>query len=410
MSAPFSQKRELGQHFLVDQNILGVIGRLAELETRDVVLEVGPGLGVLTVFLAERVARVHAIELDETLGPYLRERLAGRPNVELTFADALTAPLGELDPSATKLVANLPYSIATPLVVESLRRAPDRRPVVRDGPARGRRSPLRLSQDEGVRRRFGSRAARSRAHGVPPGRAHCFRPPPNVDSALVAFRRRPDWAPGPALEEIVHAAFAHRRKTLANSLELSGVVPREEAVAALSELGREPNVRAEALEPGRVVRSPASRSCSTMSQALPAAAKINLALVVGGRRPDGLHEVATVMQRVDICDRVEVERAAATAVEGYREDTIVRAALERLAAETAAEGGWRVRLRKGIPVAAGLGGGSADAAAALVLANAMLAEPLPPDAPRTISPRASAPTCRSSSSPARSSRRAPVSA
>lgn len=111
---------------------------------------------------------------------------------------------------------------------------------------------------------------------------------------------------------------------------------------------------------------------------LPAAAKINLALVVGARRPDGLHEVATVMQRVDICDRVEVERAAATVVEGYREDTIVRAALERLAAETAAHGGWRVRLGKGIPVAAGLGGGSADAAAALVLANAMLTEPLPP--------------------------------
>jgi 4-diphosphocytidyl-2-C-methyl-D-erythritol kinase len=110
---------------------------------------------------------------------------------------------------------------------------------------------------------------------------------------------------------------------------------------------------------------------------LPAAAKINLALVVGGRRPDGLHEVATVMQRVDICDHIEVERATATAVEGYREDTIVRAALERLAAETAMPGGWRVRLRKGIPVAAGLGGGSADAAAVLVLANAMLAEPLP---------------------------------
>jgi 4-diphosphocytidyl-2-C-methyl-D-erythritol kinase len=109
---------------------------------------------------------------------------------------------------------------------------------------------------------------------------------------------------------------------------------------------------------------------------LPAAAKINLALVVGERRPDGLHELATVMQRIDICDGVEIECAADITVEGFREDTIVRAALQRLAAEASAEGGWRVRLRKGIPVSAGLGGGSADAAAALVLANAMLPEPL----------------------------------
>lgn len=110
---------------------------------------------------------------------------------------------------------------------------------------------------------------------------------------------------------------------------------------------------------------------------LPAAAKINIALVVGPRRADGLHELATVMQRVDICDGVEVERAAENKIVGFREDTIVRAALERLASEAAVEGGWRVRLRKQIPVAAGLGGGSADAAAALVLANAMLPEPLP---------------------------------
>ena len=108
---------------------------------------------------------------------------------------------------------------------------------------------------------------------------------------------------------------------------------------------------------------------------LPAAAKINIALVVGPRRADGLHELATVMQRVDICDGVEVKRAAECSVEGFREDTIVRAALERLASEAAVEDGWRVRLRKQIPVAAGLGGGSADAAAALVLANAMLGEP-----------------------------------
>ena len=110
-----------------------------------------------------------------------------------------------------------------------------------------------------------------------------------------------------------------------------------------------------------------------------AAAKINLALVVGPRRADGLHEVATVLQRIDLYDRLELEPAPLLAVEGFAADTIVRAALERLAAEAGTEPAWRVRLSKEIPVAAGLGGGSADAAAALRLANDTLADPLGPE-------------------------------
>jgi 4-diphosphocytidyl-2-C-methyl-D-erythritol kinase len=110
---------------------------------------------------------------------------------------------------------------------------------------------------------------------------------------------------------------------------------------------------------------------------LPAAAKINLALVVGDRRPDGLHELVTVMQRVDLCDDVEVEAAPALTVSGFDADTIVRTALERLAEAAAVEPSWRARIRKQIPLAAGLGGGSADAAAALVLANSTLRPPLP---------------------------------
>ncbi len=107
-----------------------------------------------------------------------------------------------------------------------------------------------------------------------------------------------------------------------------------------------------------------------------AAAKINLALVVGERRPDGLHEVASVMQRVDVCDRIELERTRGLAVEGFEDDTIVRRALEGLARAAEVEPAWRARIAKEIPVAAGLGGGSADAAAALKLANAGLERPL----------------------------------
>jgi 4-diphosphocytidyl-2-C-methyl-D-erythritol kinase len=110
---------------------------------------------------------------------------------------------------------------------------------------------------------------------------------------------------------------------------------------------------------------------------LPAAAKINLALAVGELRSDGLHELVTVMQRVDLSDDVELEARPGLEVAGFREDTIVRAALERLADVAGTSPAFRVRIQKRIPVAAGLGGGSADAAAALVLANRALASPLP---------------------------------
>jgi 4-diphosphocytidyl-2-C-methyl-D-erythritol kinase len=109
---------------------------------------------------------------------------------------------------------------------------------------------------------------------------------------------------------------------------------------------------------------------------LPAPAKINLALVVGPRRPDGLHDVATVLQRVDICDRIELESAPALSVEGFRDDTLVRSGLERLAEDAGAAPAWRVRIAKSIPVAGGLGGGSSDAATALRLANETLPTPL----------------------------------
>jgi 4-diphosphocytidyl-2-C-methyl-D-erythritol kinase len=108
----------------------------------------------------------------------------------------------------------------------------------------------------------------------------------------------------------------------------------------------------------------------------PVAAKINLALVVGERRDDRLHEVASVLQRIDLCDWITVRDGDGVAVEGFTRDTLVRAALARLAEAAGIEPRWRVRLEKKIPVAAGLGGGSADAAAALRVANATLREPL----------------------------------
>jgi 16S rRNA (adenine1518-N6/adenine1519-N6)-dimethyltransferase len=242
-------KKELGQHFLVDENILRVIERLAELAANDVVLEIGPGRGILTRFLSDRVAFVHAVEIDRSLEPHL----PASENVRLHWGDALALDLAGLAPSPDKLVANLPYNVATPIVVESL-----------DGLPRIERWCVMVQRE--VADRFFAKP-RTKAYGAVsvlvqlatertgwhPVSRDVFRPRPNVDSALVAFRRTslPDRWPG--VKAVVEGGFAHRRKTLPNSLSLSGVASRERVDEALRSLGREPATRAEALEPGEFV-------------------------------------------------------------------------------------------------------------------------------------------------------------
>jgi 16S rRNA (adenine1518-N6/adenine1519-N6)-dimethyltransferase len=249
---PVVPNRELGQHFLADENILGVIGRLAELDPEDVVLEVGPGLGVLTRYLAERVGHIHAVELDRALEPHLRAALEPCGNVDLVFGDALRLDLAALDPPPAKLVANLPYNVATPLVVESLDGLP------------GLERWCVMVQREVADRFFAVPATKAygavsvlvqlvtERTGFHPVSRTVFRPPPNVDSALVAFRRR-DALPDryADVKRLVEAAFAHRRKTLPNSLELTGYAEREQAVAALERLGLPPATRAERLTPAQ---------------------------------------------------------------------------------------------------------------------------------------------------------------
>ena len=244
-------KKELGQHFLADENILGVIGRLAELAPDDRVLEIGPGLGVLTAYLAERVAHVDAVELDRTLEAPLRERLAGRANVDLHFGDALTLDLAPLRPG--KLVSNLPYNVATPVVVESLDGLPSLE------------SWCVMVQREVADRLFASPSTKAygavsvlvqlaaERTGFHPVSREVFRPRPNVDSALVAFRRTalPDHYR--ELKAVVEAAFAHRRKTLPNSLQLAGLATRAQGEEALAALGRPPSARAEELAPPEFV-------------------------------------------------------------------------------------------------------------------------------------------------------------
>jgi 16S rRNA (adenine1518-N6/adenine1519-N6)-dimethyltransferase len=243
--------RELGQNFLIDDNILGVIGRAAELDPADVVLEVGGGLGVLSEYLAARVAHLHVIEVDGSLEAPLREALEPFPNAELHLGDAVRMDLGELAPAPGKVVANLPYGVAATVILKSIAELPGAglwvAMVQREVGDRLAAAPGRKSY--GATSVLAQLACEVRLLRRVPRTV--FHPQPNVDSALLLLRRR---APAPPAElvALVHAGFAHRRKALAGSLALTpGATPDLRAVtrAALGELGLPEDARAERLAP-----------------------------------------------------------------------------------------------------------------------------------------------------------------
>jgi len=243
--------RELGQNFLVDSNILGVIERAAELGREDVVLEIGGGLGVLSEHLAARAAHVHVVEIDRKLEPALRDALDPFGNATLHLGDALRLDFGALDPAPDKVVANLPYGIAASAILKSIEELPG--------------ATLWVAM---VQKEVGERLAAapgSGAYGLPSvlGQLACdvrvlrgvartvFHPVPNVDSVLVVLRRRAAAAT-PAVRALAAAGFAHRRKALPRSLALAPGAARDvrdRARAALEQLGFPPDVRAERLAP-----------------------------------------------------------------------------------------------------------------------------------------------------------------
>ena len=243
------RSRALGQNFLIDRNILDVIDRHAAVTPEDVVLEIGGGLGVLSERLAARAGHLHVIEIDPRLEQPLREA-AGRATVHI--ADALQLDISALHPAPTKVVANLPYGIAAIVILRTIDELPDvRRWVVM------------------VQREVGERLA-----GAPGGPVYgassvlaqlacevkvlrpisrtVFRPVPNVDSVLLGLTRRDSGPVSAELRELVHDAFAHRRKALAGSLALApGADPdiRERTREALMSLGHPPDERAQRLAP-----------------------------------------------------------------------------------------------------------------------------------------------------------------
>ncbi len=240
-------KKRLGQHFLKDPNTARIM--VAGVTEDDVVLEIGPGRGFLTTFLAQRAHLVHAVELDRDVLPALRRAVRGHGNVRIHEGDALRFDYGALEPVPNRLVANLPYNVASPLVLKLLEEA-------------SYLDPLRfMVQLEVARRMVAERGTKdyaayavlvrllaraSIAHRVSP---NVFDPPPRVYSAVVDMeRRRPGLQPAEyrGVKHLVVTAFRSRRKRLLNNLPDS---LRTDAARVLDSLAFGPDARAEELKP-----------------------------------------------------------------------------------------------------------------------------------------------------------------
>lgn len=243
-------RKGFGQHFLVDPNTVRRIVRLAGVRAGEAILEIGPGLGALTVALAEAARRVVALEIDERMSDALEEVVGGAPNVEVVRGDALRADLSALCGGRARLVSNLPYNVATPIVARVLDDVGEIDGglvmVQRELGERWTASPGSKTYGAiSVRVAF---HARARVVGEVPRTV--FLPPPGVDSVLVAFERRTqapvDVDDPRAFLRLVQGSFAHRRKTLPNALGAAGH-DKTDVSDALTRAGLEPASRAEEL-------------------------------------------------------------------------------------------------------------------------------------------------------------------
>ncbi|HEX9313680.1 MAG TPA: 16S rRNA (adenine(1518)-N(6)/adenine(1519)-N(6))-dimethyltransferase RsmA [Actinomycetota bacterium] len=233
-------KRSLGQHFLIEPSLARRIVELAEVRPGDRVVEVGAGLGSLTVALARAGAHVVAVELDRALVPALEEALGPSASVRIEVADALRADWAELldGPGPWKLVANLPYNVAVPVVLRTLELEPRiERLLVMVQREVGERLVAGPGEPQygAVSLRVAYRAAASAVRRVP---RTVFWPQPNVDSVLVSMVRHPPPVriEGERLWPVVREAFGQRRKTMRNALVRLGL-QRDEALALLERCG-----------------------------------------------------------------------------------------------------------------------------------------------------------------------------
>ncbi len=231
--------RALGQHFLIDGNILDIIVREADVRPDETVIEIGPGLGALTGRLVERAARVIAVEKDRRLAEHIRRHF---PEVELIVGDAVKVEL----PACDKVVANLPYSISTPILERFVEGEPKPRRLVLTVQ---REVAERLAATPG-HKEYGALTLFTQlcyhvtiVHVVSP---RCFFPEPKVDSAIMALDRREPRVkllPGAPFHEIVRRGFSQRRKMLGKLLAGFGAVEAGIARRRAEELSLEEWIR-----------------------------------------------------------------------------------------------------------------------------------------------------------------------
>lgn len=252
----FVFQKKFGQNFLIDSHVLEKIVDAARITDEDCVLEIGPGIGTMTQYLAESAREVVAVEIDRTLIPILQDTLSAYDNVTVLNEDIMKVDVGQIvrernQGRPIKVVANLPYYITTPIVMSLLenhvplqsitimvqKEVADRMQV---GPGTKDYGALSLAVQYYARPEIV-------AH-VP---ANCFMPRPGVDSAVIRLTRYQE-PPVEVRDEkhlfaLIRASFNQRRKTLANGLANGMGIPREQVTAALEEMGLSATVRGEAL-------------------------------------------------------------------------------------------------------------------------------------------------------------------
>ncbi|MBN8867876.1 MAG: ribosomal RNA small subunit methyltransferase A [Solirubrobacterales bacterium] len=237
----------LGQNFLADPNLLDAIVRDSGVGPEDTVLEVGAGEGVLTERLADVAAGVHVIEIDRGLEPGLAHVIA-RPEVNLIWEDAVKTDLGRLDPAPTIMVANLPYAVATPVIMRTLFELPS----IRSWTVMVQKEIADRLRAEPGSKVYGAPSVLLQLAGnvrlVRKVSRTVFRPPPRVDSAIIHVERTGP-APDDETRRLVRAGFSHRRKAMARSVDTAIPGSLAKVREALEEAGIDPGVRAEALPP-----------------------------------------------------------------------------------------------------------------------------------------------------------------
>ena len=254
----FRFQHTLGQNFLLDDERVARIVALSGVNEADDVLEIGPGAGVLTCALARRARRVVALEIDRALAPVLTEMLSGVSNVRLEFADALKVDLAALMGGRFAVVANLPYYITADMVMKLLKSGLDISHItimVQKEAAARMMARVGEAQYCLLAATIAYCARCESLMDVPPG---AFTPPPHVESRLLQitpYEKKPVQPRDEALFlRVLAAAFAMRRKTLANNLSRAFQAPREQILAWLEAAGIDPMARGEAVELAALAR------------------------------------------------------------------------------------------------------------------------------------------------------------